>query len=572
MSKRKPGPRIGHARELHDKVDQLGKSLSTLRSQFERYTTQPDGGETDSLGRMKLPSGSNDNTPQSANAMGTAVQAVEGAEHHRLAILTVNTFSDQEREAPAVLRSEPQSRLRTTTADSTTASSEYDGFLKNIGLPPHRQLTTLVELYFEHVNACIPLLEQESMLQILRDPFELDEPDQILLHALVLSGSRYWKGPEMMRREYHESSKRRIQVYVLEHSNIRGMQALVVLTIDVLGDAYTVEAMNLLTLLARNFSHLGLCVEHRFDLGLCIYAPAGLTQSSMISHPVSWLEEEERRRLFWAAYIIDRYTNTSTSSNYIIDEREVNRPLPCRYALWVAGEQVETRWYRTDLPFEVSAGTPENLGSFSYLCEVARLMTRIHEFVKRPLDFYSTSEVSQWKSSYAQLDRQLSSWLKGLPCEYAQISESFRPNTRIKASNWVLLQSGFILAAIRLHSVAGYPPMVSNLFKASHSAMHKCLAAVMCMMRTAQDVVSVDMLRLLGPLFAGALWVTGRLLLVHASVPGNHLDPSIYFFISTLERMGEHWPLAKVFSSRLLSMLPQAQTEGHSNTLEDLRK
>jgi hypothetical protein len=92
------------------------------------------------------------------------------------------------------------------------------------------------------------------------------------------------------------------------------------------------------------------------------------------------------------------------------------------------------------------------------------------------------------------------------------------------------------------------------------------------MMRTAQDVVSVDMLRLLGPLFAGALWVTGRLLLVHASVPGNHLDPSIYFFISTLERMGEHWPLAKVFSSRLLSMLPQAQTEGHSNTLEDLRK
>lgn len=330
--------------------------------------------------------------------------------------------------------------------------------------------------------------------------------------------------------------------------------------------------MNLLALLSQNFSHLGLGVENRFDLGLSIDAPAGLTQGFMISHPTSWLQEEETRRLFWAVYSIDRYTNTCTSSNFMIDEREVNRPLPCRYDLWVAAEQVETRWYRTDKPFEVTADVPENLGSFSYLCEVTKIMTRIHEFVKQPLNFYSSSDSDRWRASYAELDRQLSSWLNSLPGEYAQISESCRSDTRSRVSNWITLQSGFILAATRLHSVAGYPHTASELFKASHSAMQKCITAVTSMMRTAQDVVSAGMLQLLGPSFAGALWATARLLLVHASVPEHHLDSSIYFFISTLEKLGRHWPVAKVFSSRLVCMLPHTHTGDNSKSLEDLRR
>lgn len=91
-------------------------------------------------------------------------------------------------------------------------------------------------------------------------------------------------------------------------------------------------------------------------------------------------------------------------------------------------------------------------------------------------------------------------------------------------------------------------------------------------MRTAQDVVSAGMLPLLGPLFAGALWVTARLLLVHASVPEHDLDPSIHFFISTLDKLGEYWPMAKVFSDRLVCMLPHTRTDGNSRTLEDLRR
>lgn len=566
--KRKPGPRRGVARGLHDKVEQLEKSLGSLSSQFQEHLTSPGGSESHHSSQNRLPSSSSDDRAlQSLSTTGIVDQGAVEADEYRRHLHNPNALRNRERVTASASYSELPSRL-----GGNTESHGYDGFLRNAGLPPYQQLTALVDLYFEHVNAWLPLLEQKSILGLLQNPLELGEPDQVLLHALVLSGSRYWANPKTIRQQYHKSSRQRIQLYVLEHSNVRGLQALAILTMDVLGDAHTVEGMNLLALLAQNFSHLGLGVERRFDLGLSIDAPAGLTQGSMLSRPTSWLQEEETRRLFWAVYSIDRYTNTSTSSNFMIDEREVNRPLPCRYVLWVAGEQVDTRWYRTDRPFEVTADVPENLGSFSYFCEVTRIMTRIHDFVKQPLDFFSASAIDRWKASYTELDRQLSSWLKSLPDEYAQISESSHSDMRTRVSNWIMLQSGFILAAIRLHSVAGYPPMTSKLFKASHSAMCKCITAVTSMMRTAQDVVSVGMLQRLGLSFAGALWVTARLLLVHATVPEHDLDPSIYFFISTLEKLGDHWPVAKVFSSRLTCMLSHMHPGDNTTSLEDLRK
>lgn len=84
----------------------------------------------------------------------------------------------------------------------------------------------------ENVNAWLPLLEQISILGLLWSPLQLGEPDLILLHALVLSGSRYRKDPKTIRWGHHASPKQRIQLYVLEHSNLRGLQALAILTVD----------------------------------------------------------------------------------------------------------------------------------------------------------------------------------------------------------------------------------------------------------------------------------------------------------------------------------------------------
>ena len=513
--KRKPGPRKGHAQQLYNKVERLEQSVGSLTSQLrEHIAPQPE---------IHRPVSSQDKHNRDSNFTG---------------------------------------------------SYGHDTYLESVGLPPQAHLEVLVSLYFKHYNAWLHLLRHDTILELLKTPLELSQPDQILLHALVVSGLRYWMGPADVRDRYLDTSKKRIQIYAIQHANIRGLQALAILVVNILGDIHTVEAMNLLSIMAQNFLHLGLGSERRFDLGLYLDAPAGLTQgSSSTFRTKSWAQEEEARRLFWTVYSIDRYTTTCTSSDFAISERTVNRPLPCRYELWIAGERVDTRWYHPERPFEKIADEPKNLASFSYLCEVTRIMTRIHEFTKRPLDFFSPTEVNRWKTSYLDLDKQLSSWLNDLPGEYTTISDVHHPDTRGRmVSSWVTIQSGFILAAIRLHSAAAFPPMGSDLLRSSHTAVQKCMAAVTSMMRTAQDVLSAGLLQLLGPPFAGALWVVGRLLLVHASVPENELDVSIYFFISTLEKLGEHWPISKIFAQRLAHLVPHAAMDDGTESLQSLRR
>lgn len=529
--KRRPGPRRGHAQSLHNKVDCLERSVESLSSQLQERSS-----------------------PSQQYNLRT----------------TTSWLSNEHYKDQATPGMPPDAAL----GHVQSLSSEDDRPLASSGLPPIHHLKDIVNLFFESINNWLPFLLPEFVMELLRDPVSLDEPEQILLHALVVSGLRFWEGPEEARKSYLQISKRRVQSYVLTHTNIRSLQALVILAWEAIGEADFAQSMNLLTLLAQNISQLGWASEPRFDLGLFMAAPAGITQASLLPRADTWYHQEEKRRLFWVSYALDRYINTSTSSDFRIDEKQVNRPLPCRLSLWSAGEQVETRWYRTDEPFKTIVDAPENLGSFSYLCEVTRIMTQIHEFVKRPLDFYSADEVNSWRASYNMLDEQLSAWLASLPGEPEQRRSQYRSLglARSQATKWITLQSSFILASLRLHSVAGYPPMASELFQPSHSAMQKCLAAVTSMLSVAKEVVDQDMLGLLGPPFTGSLWVAARLLLVHASVQGHHLDPSIHFYIATLERMGQTWPVAREFSFRLKSMLPHAQPANGLESLGELRR
>jgi len=50
----------------------------------------------------------------------------------------------------------------------------------------------------------------------------------------------------------------------------------------------------------------------------------GLEVRETLSAPMSWLELEERRRVFWAVFVQDRYQSVSSGWPMIIDERDVS--------------------------------------------------------------------------------------------------------------------------------------------------------------------------------------------------------------------------------------------------------
>ena len=127
-------------------------------------------------------------------------------------------------------------------------------FAQDNELPVHDLLYSLVDLYFKHVNTWCPILHRKSTLDALFGPSSLDEADRALLHAIVVTSLRFSTDPRLTPEKkswYHSVSKQKVLLYCLENSSVRCLRALVILTLDVIGDFNGPPGWNLLALITR---------------------------------------------------------------------------------------------------------------------------------------------------------------------------------------------------------------------------------------------------------------------------------------------------------------------------------
>lgn len=437
-------------------------------------------------------------------------------------------------------------------------------------LPPYDLIYSLVDLYFKHVATWSPILDRSHTFDVIFGRAVIEEPDRILLHAIVAVTLRFSKDSRLTaqsRKRYHDISKQKVQLYGLENPNIQALQALVILAIDILGTSNGPQGWNLLALIARNVVQLGLNVEKSIYLAASPYPSISCLQAFGVSQPTSWTENEARRRLLWMVYVLDRYTTISTSFNFTLGDAEVDRPLPCSYDLFSSNQPVDTKWFTYPERTDTFMNNPDNLGSFAYHCEVLRILSRIHKFLNHPVDIGNHVEVQQWRSTYLELDADLNSFLAQLPGDYGRISQLCHSDPASKIANWIMLHAAFVTSVIRLHSAAGYPIVCSNIFNSSPHAMQRCLAAADSLKIIAKDVVDSNGLDLLGPPFAFSLWVSARILLVHAAATETMVDfEKIGFFISTLEGMGHYWEVAGRYAKILSRLVSEGQRAKEPHT------
>ena len=455
-------------------------------------------------------------------------------------------------------------------------------------LPPYDLLYTLVDLFFKHVNTWAPMLERKTTIDSLLSPPTLEEPDCVLLHAIVATALRFSQDPRLSperRKRYHDLSKQRVQLYGLENSNVRALQALAILALDVIGTSNGPPGWNLLALIARGVVQLGLAVEKFSSLAAPRYRSIASLRAFVLPEPRSWIEDEERRRLFWMVYILDRYEAIATAFEFTLDEREIDRRLPCRRDLFSLNRPVETKWFRQAERDGEAVNRQENMGSFSYYCELLGTLSRIHQFLKRPIDINSPADIEQWQGSYKELDSELNSWLYALPNDHGDINRIFQSYATSTTIGWIMVHTAFNTCVIRLHSSAAYPTVCSPICIPSYNAMQRCLTAVESLRGISQYVVKNGILDMLGPPFAFSLWVSARLLLVHGSTMEHQLDPDIGFFVSTLDEMGRYWEVAQRYATILGRVLEECREKKRSigvsgdhmassgvRTLADMRK
>ena len=432
-------------------------------------------------------------------------------------------------------------------------------------------------VYGSDVGIGCPILHRRTTLDSLFGPSSLDEADRILLHAIVATTLRFstdQRLTEERRRHYHDISKQKVLLYGLENSSVKALQALVILALDVVGSSNGPPGWNLLALITRSVVQLGLAVETTSFSVSPLYPSIYTLRAMVLPDAQNFIEEESRRRLFWMVYLLDRYATIATAFEFALDEKEIDRTLPCRDDLWNKNQPVRTRWFQTRERTEYDIDKPENLGSFSYYIEILGILSRIHKFLKKPVDISALSDVEKWQGEYRELDNTLTSWKFNLSGDYGNMAKLFQPGAS-KTINcaWVMLhgewsklsntqypltlQATYHTAVIRLHSSAAYPTTRSPIFAPSYSASQRCHGAVENIAALGEYVVQNNMLPKLGPPFAFTLWVAARLLLVHGSTIERKLSPQIQFFVDSLREMGRHWLVAERYTAILQRVLDE---------------
>lgn len=329
-------------------------------------------------------------------------------------------------------------------AQSGMAMSAQMTAQQDADLPPYDLLYGLVDLFFKHINTWAPLLHRRSTLDSLFGSSSLDEADRILLHAIVATTLRFSNDirlTEQSRERYHSSSKQKVLLYGLENSSVKALQALVILALDIVGCSNGPPGWNLLALIARSVVQLGLAVETTSVSVSPLYPSIYTLRAMVLPDPKDWIEDESRRRLFWMVYLLDRYATIATAFEFALDDKEIDRKLPCRDDLLVRNQPVETRWFQTEERTDYSMDKPENLGSFSYYIEIVGILSKIHRFLKRPVDIGVLSDVEQWQREYRALDNKINSWKFSLPSEYGNMARVFTRNGGNKMVNciWIML-------------------------------------------------------------------------------------------------------------------------------------
>ncbi|RDW60422.1 putative C6 transcription factor [Aspergillus mulundensis] len=589
--RKKPGLRAGYGKELEQRLDRLEDIIQAQARLIEthilqgqpRLSVSHDVHQPGSLSYSSPsePSAAHGPSPRNPfyfhepSSMPSAPRPPEPSTTSPTDVSVKNSIQSQITNGLAPVAALPQITNTTAQNDyndnesslkvpvSLFSNQEQSFSDPELDLPPYDLLYALVDLYFEHLNTWCPILHRRTTLDTFFGPTPLEEADRMVLYAIVATTLRFSSDSrltEQNRKRYHDSSKQKVLLYGLENSSVKALQALVILALDLVGSSNGPPGWKLLALITRSVVQLGLAVESKSTLISPLYPSIYTLRAVTLPEAESWIEDEGRRRLFWMVYLLDRYSTLATAFDFALDDKDIDRKLPCKDEYFIKNQPVETRWFQSSNDRPDHLIRSENVGSFGLYVEILGILTRIHAFLKRPVDIGALSDVEEWQATYRKLDSELTTWEFNLPTEYTyeNASRAFSGSKhKGHHCDWVQLHSVYQTAVIRLHSSAAYPTTRSPIFTPSYSASQRCLLAVDNILSVTRFVVNNNILDKLGPPFAFTLWVSARLLLVHGSTIAHTVSPDIVFIVDTLSRMGKYWKVAERYSTILQRVLDE---------------
>lgn len=177
----------------------------------------------------------------------------------------------------------------------------------SVPLPPDNLIDAVLDAYFSVVHPFVPILHEPLFRSRLRDPNERPKL-VVVLHAIVVCALRYIANERLAvewLQSYPDALQRSRDFVVLkgmENLSVENVQSLIIIVFVHICDGSADKAWPIVGALTRAVVYLGLHAE--LESGQ--QAEACVQSCRSLSSARVWTEAEERRRVFWNVFLLDR--------------------------------------------------------------------------------------------------------------------------------------------------------------------------------------------------------------------------------------------------------------------------
>ncbi|KAG4432241.1 hypothetical protein IFR05_012274 [Cadophora sp. M221] len=401
-------------------------------------------------------------------------------------------------------------------------------YLNEMGLqetpPPEEMQEELFQIYFDQVHAFIPMINKKRFFAARR--LGLNSQPTLALQLCDVFIQKARKYAERM--ELDGIGEPQITIYDAQSWCLIAH----------------VEAQRMY--ITRAWTSTGKCVRLVHLMGLhCVDRP-GVYGTRFLPPTDDFIELEERRRTFWAAYVCDRWTSALGGLPMTIQETGICTDLPTSEA----SLDCEYEEPSISLAEATAEGGASNIpSSFSGAILTTTLLAREYNHIEQSTKFENIrggNDKEFWER-HRELDNSLSNALMYLP-------ERFKVAHELRDPNVVFLGIALQAATICLHRTVINRSISQQVCGSTVSqSMNRCTAAAHVITSTIRLISRQNMSKM-SPWTGFCLYVAG-LVYCH-NLGSSHLPDrddilDVTFILATMKAIGTFHPITRFFSAQL---------------------
>ncbi|KAF2036470.1 hypothetical protein EK21DRAFT_95750 [Setomelanomma holmii] len=480
--KQKPGLKPGAVEALTRRVSFLERILldeaGNVRPQYNDGLYAGNGGSANAADRARP-----------AAQVEQHDHVVDQPYHYQQPIATPREHAEEQGIPP---NSNPLKRKSDILLDGSWPL-DLDSIESSQHLPNEPILSRVAEYFCMSFHHWIPYLHKQRLQTRIRNGLHSEGFD-LVLHALLAVALRHMDAASLFLDDDQIQRQISISRLIVETQAIRSvtvesLQAVIFVVFDYLNNGQPQKAWPLIGMLTRTIAYLQLTTEPTASHG-SLMKPVRLVQTSH-----DWTELEERRRLFWVIFLLDRFCSITTGWNTSLTADDVHRRLPADGYYFTREESVTTPYFGiwnkaaarigrslANVPAQyneedseqlLGAGASPNsangyidaskLGAFAYAVEATESLSQVTTFfLQQKINWQDKEHAVNWLTRFKELDLRLVHWKIFLPPKWKDSNISADRSVIDMDPNLTLAHITHNTSMIMLHHPIAFPPIGWN--------------------------------------------------------------------------------------------------------------